>query len=638
MCGITGFYGLEDKELLKTMTRLLEHRGPDQSGHHADKTASLGHRRLSIIDLSEKGKQPMSNEDGTVWVTYNGEIYNYKELRTMLEEQGHHFASNTDTEVIVHAYEEYGGECVEKFNGCFAFAVYDSTRKELFLARDRLGVKPLYYLLHGGKFFFSSEIKSLLVVPGFKRQVNTQALNWYLSFFANPLTETMFKGIHKLPPGHTLLYNGKKIFCRKYWDIAMDPSHGRNQKQLQQQLRSLLSDAVAKRLMSDVPLGVYLSGGVDSGSVVALMSKYSNTIKTFSVGFDADPTQHEVKRAQSLADYFGTNHHELLVGVDSIRHLPAIVWHQDEPMGDPTSIPTYLLSKEAKKKVTVVLTGEGADEQFAGYEQEKFMILRQKYVQKFPLWMRKAAAFPLRNLPASSLNTFFKYMGSLGQEGKKRAASFLTSNNTADALMSMVSIFSEEEKRHIAGTAASQAIAADNVTAALDKVYFQGRPTRDLLNQLLLFENKVLLAENLLMKVDKNTMAHGIEARVPFLDHRVVEFAATLPQDLKLRGLKDKYLLRQAMKQSLPSRRHKQTKERFFVPIDHWLKNELQPLADDLLSPKEIGHHRHFNAQHVQKLIANYPQSPLYHGRQIWTLLNFQLWHKIFIEQEKVKI
>jgi asparagine synthase (glutamine-hydrolysing) len=615
MCGITGFYGLEDKELLSKMTSLLEHRGPDQSGYYADETVSLGHRRLSIIDLSEDGRQPMGNEEGTVWVVFNGEIYNYQELREKLEKKGHHFKSKTDTEVIVHAYEEYGQKCVSFFNGDFAFAVYDAEKKVLFLARDRLGIKPLYYTLVDGKFYFASEIKALLAVPGLKREVNPRALNYYLSFYANPLAETMFKGIFKVEPGHSLVFKGKKLVMQKYWDLQMQPTTLQNPEQ---ELLSLLSDSVQKRLRSDVPLGVYLSGGIDSGTVVALMSKFTDKVKTFSVGFDS--SLGELQRAKVTAEHFNTDHQEIILNAEAIKALPNIVWHQDEPMGDPTSVPTYLLSKEAKKKVTVVLTGEGADEQFAGYEQEKFMMLHQKYLQKIPF--RKSLAFPLQKIPANALNPFFKYMGSLGEEGKKRLVDFISAQNNPEALMSMIAIFNEQEKQELLGKK------IENVTKTikLDK--------QNLLNSLLLFENKVPLAENLLMKVDKNTMAHGIEARVPFLDHRVVEFAAKLPPELKLKGLQDKYILRKVMKPYLPA--SKQKKERFFVPVDHWLKDQLQPLSAELLSEKAVK--EYFNPMYVQKMLKGYNTSPLFYGRQIWTVLNFQLWHKMFIEEEKVRL
>ena len=633
MCGITGFYGFEDKELLRKMTSLLEHRGPDQFGYYTDNKVCLGHRRLSIIDLSEDGKQPMGNEDESVWVVFNGEIYNYKELKRILEEKGHKFKSKTDTEVIVHAYEEYGEDCVKHFNGCFAFAIYDSEKKSIFLARDRMGIKPLYYTQVEDHFYFASEIKSILASSEIKRKVNIQALDYYLSFYANPLAETMFKRIFKLLPGYSATYKDGKLNIKKYWDLEMEPAKQQNPEK---DLLNLLSDSVKKRLMSDVPLGVYLSGGVDSGSMVALMSKLSDKVKTFSVGFDADTEKAELKRAKILAEHFNTEHQEVLVGIDSIKHLPKIVWHQDEPMGDPTSIPTYLLSKEAKKKCTVILTGEGADEQFAGYEQQKFMMLHQKYLQKIPLWLRKSAAYPIKKIPAKNLNLFFKYMGALGEEGKRRVSEFATSEDTADQLLSIISIFSEKEKEELASGALLSEVINRKVSSQLNKDFFSDK--KELLNQLLMFENKTMLAENLLMKVDKNTMAHGIEARVPFLDHRVVEYAAKLPEKMKLNGMKDKDILRQTMKPHLPDNRSSQKKERFFVPIDYWLKNELSTLSEELLSKRAIKRQKLFDYNYVEKALANYKKSPLFYGRQLWTLLNYQLWHKTFMEEEDVRL
>ena len=632
MCGIAGFYGFEDKQLLQNMTKLLGHRGPDQFGYYTDELVSLGHRRLSIIDLSEAGKQPMCNEDNSIWVVFNGEIYNFKKLREELEEAGHTFKSETDTEVIVHAYEEYGEDCVEKFNGCFAFAIYDSPKKKLFLARDRMGIKPLYYTQVGNHFYFASEIKSMLNSQEVPRKVNLTALNYYLSFYANPQAETMFAGIYKLLPGHTLTLQHGQIHLKKYWNLEMKPLQA-SESHVKDDLHDLLHNSTYKRLMSDVPLGVYLSGGVDSGSVVALMNTITDNVKTFSVGFDDERS--ELRRARSLAEHFNTDHQEVMVGLDSIKHLSKIVWHQDEPMGDPTSIPTYLLSQEAKKKVTVVLTGEGADEQFAGYEQEKFLMMHQNYIRRFPLWMRKAGSWPVKTIPAQAWNVLFDYMGQLGEEGKRRLVEFITSNDYATQLLSMVSLFTDAEKRQMAVSKLLDEITHNPVGKTIHKQYFSN-VQHNLLNQALLFENQVLLTENLLMKVDKNTMAHGIEARVPFLDHRIVEFAAKLPQQLKLKGMKDKYILRETVKPLLPAQRHAQKKQRFFVPVDHWLKNQLKPLSHDLLSRTRIEKQGYFDHHYIQKMFDGYDRSPLFYGRQLWTLLNFQMWHKMFIEEEKV--
>ncbi len=642
MCGITGFYGFEDRNLLREMTKLLEHRGPDQSGYYSDEWVSLGHRRLSIIDLSEDGKQPMSNEDDTVWIIFNGEIYNYKELRVKLEEKKHTFKSKTDTEVIIHAYEEYREKCVELLNGDFAFAVYDAKKKSLFLARDRLGIKPLYYTLVNGHFYFASEIKAILASPEVNRHVNVRALNYYLTFFANSLAETMFQGIYKLLPGHTLWFEKGKITIHKYWDLEMKPQK-MSLSTAQEELQQLLRDSVQKRLMSDVPLGVYLSGGIDSGSVVSLMSTSSEKIKTFSVGFEGHS---ELSQAKITADYFNTDHKELILQTDAIKALPDVVWHQDEPMGDPTSIPTYFLSQEAKKKVTVVLTGEGADEQFAGYEQEKFVMMHQQYVRKLPVWMRKSMLLPLQKLPAQSLTPLFKYMGALGEEGKRRVQEFVTAQEQQEALMKIISLFSDEEKEDVAGKKLLPEVKSHSVTTEMGKQYFSnGKNTtknngtkNDLLAKLLRFENKVPLAENLLMKVDKNTMAFGIEARVPYLDHCVVEFAARMPSEFKLKGWQDKYILRRMMKDLLPPKKAEQKKERFFVPVDHWLKEELGTLSEELLSKKRLEKQGYFNPAYIEKMMKRYDHSPLFYGRQMWTLLNFQLWHKMFIEKEKVKI
>ncbi|MFH1439615.1 MAG: asparagine synthase (glutamine-hydrolyzing), partial [Candidatus Woesearchaeota archaeon] len=362
MCGICGFNS-ENKELIRKMAAVIKYRGPDQSGFYLDANISLGHRRLSIIDLSKKGKQPMFNEDGSICIVYNGEVYNFKELRGDLERKGHKFYSNTDTEVIIHAYEEYGKKCVEYFNGMFAFAIYDSIKKEIFISRDRIGIKPLYYYIKDNKFAFASEIKSILEDKQIKRDVNLDALNKFITFRYIPEGETIFKNIYRLLSGHCISYDLKKnkIRIQKYWDLDISNKNILNKSEyyFKKRIRELLKDSVRKRLISDVPLGVYLSGGLDSSSVLAMMRdlNHNDKIKTFSVGFEHDVIGNELKYAKKVSEYFKTDHKEFLIKSDVIKLLPKIIQHLDEPMSDPATIPNYVLSENAKKDVTVVLTG-----------------------------------------------------------------------------------------------------------------------------------------------------------------------------------------------------------------------------------------------------------------------------------------
>lgn len=383
MCGIIGF-NWDDKELLRKSSDKIKHRGPDSSGFYTDDEVSLGHRRLSIVDLSSRGKQPMSNENEDIFIIFNGEIYNHKELRKDLEKK-HDFKSNTDTEVLIHLYEEYGFEFVNKLQGMFAFCIYDSVKKIFFIARDRVGIKPLYYTEYGDKFIFCSEIKGIIENKEIKREVNRKALQSFLIFRANILEETMFSGIKKLLPGHWMVYDleKNKIKIKKYWDVSFQKEY-KSFKDYSKILRNLLEDSVKSRLMSDVPFGAYLSGGIDSGTIVSLMGKFSDkTVETFSVGFE-DEKESELVGARILAENLETNHHELVIDKNSVKNLPYIVYHADEPMADPTSIPIYMLSKYAKKYCTVILTGEGADEIFEGYPQYKFMKIHEKFIRPMP--------------------------------------------------------------------------------------------------------------------------------------------------------------------------------------------------------------------------------------------------------------
>ena len=616
MCGICGF-NFDDRGLLKSMMSVIKHRGPDDFGVYIDTKFSLGHRRLSIIDL-KTGKQPIHNETQDIWIIFNGEIYNYKELTKELEKQGHRFYTSSDTEAIIHAYEEYGINFVNKLNGCFSLAILDNNKKQLILARDRLGIKPLYYYFDGEKLIFASEIKSILQYP-IKRELNYKALYYFLSFRCNPLEETIFKGIKKILPGHYLIYRNHHISLYKYWDLEFKPSY-RSEEFYIKKLFNLLLDAVKLRLMAEVPLGVYLSSGIDSGSIVGLISSMTEEpIKTFSVGFGLDENIDELRKAKITAEYFGIEHKEIIVEPDTINLLPKIVWYANEPMSDPTSIPTYLLSEQAKKHVTVVLTGEGADEQFAGYEQYKFMLLYNKYLKFIPFMKRR---FLIKLVPKKLLDLFFKYSSMLGDEGLRRFYEFMTTKDNLDRYLKLITLFSEDEKKQLCKK-------TYNLNSELES-YF----SNNILSSCLLFDNKITLPANLLMKVDKNTMAHAIEARVPYLDHRVVEFASLIPSKFKIKNGIEKYIERKALIKLMPKEILKREKDRFFVPIHLWFETELMDISKQMLSEENVKKRNIFNYNYIEKIFKNFKKSKLFYSRQLWSLITFELWYKIYIEEQ----
>jgi len=628
MCGIIGC-NWEDKSLIKRGLKVIEHRGPDDVCEFFDRGISLGHRRLSILDLSEQGRQPMSNKEETIWIIFNGEIYNYQELRAGLR-HGHEFKSDTDTEVLIHLYEEKGVEMLKELNGMFAFCIYDAKKKILFIARDRVGIKPLYYYEKDKKFIFCSEMKGILEDKEIKREVNKDALSLFLTFRANTGEESILKDIKKLMPGCFMIYDmkKKKLDMKKYWKIMMSEEN-ESKEYFKKELLSLMADSVKKRLIADVPYGAYLSGGVDSGTIVSLMNNYAEgKVKTFSVGFAEEEGDTELSAAAELAARLGTKHHELLIDRKAIKRLPDIVYHGDEPMADPTAIPTYLLSEYTKKKgVTVVLTGEGADELFAGYPQYKFMKRRQGYLDQTPIWMRKTLPFVLKHTPSFLLNKGFKFASALGEKGIERFENFLLTDDKAEQYLQQVSIFNEKEQEEL--------LDIQGLYKRYAK-YFKGGTV---LSNCQKIDFRESMVDDLLMKVDKNTMAFGVEARVPFLDHRIVELASKMPNELKLKGYGgDKDILRETMKNLVPNVTRKRKKRHFFVPIDNWFDDELANLTRDLLLSTHIEKQKIFNPRYIEKIWDGFNKSKLYYSRQLWCLLTFQIWYKRYIENEKIKI
>ena len=619
MCGIAGF-SWQDDALVSSMTQILAHRGPDQYGVYTDAGVSLGHRRLSIIDLSEHGRQPMSNEDGTVWVTYNGEIYNFLDLRRTLEAKGHTFRSRTDTEVIVHAYEEYGPTCVQRFNGMFAFAIWDQNRRELFLARDRLGIKPLYYYWDQTRLIFASEIKSILQVPDVEREVNPQAVYHYIGYEFVPAPDTMFRHIHKLPPGHYLRLKDGQITVQSYWDLTFCNS-GRTARDYAEEIRQLLTESVRKRLMSDVPLGVFLSGGLDSSALVALMSHCGvEPIKTFSLGYE-DPSFSELDYARAVATQFNTEHRELMIDPVTPEQIEAAVWHLDEPMTDLSAIPFYLICQRAREHVTVCLSGEGGDEALVGYDRFKASKAHASYAL-LPEWIRRGIVAPLvKGLPdqpqkKGAINMLKRFIegGLLPEEGGHMRWQYFGTPEHEAGLFAP-SLRSQMTMDPFAPVRAH--VARCQAASRLDREIY--------------VDLKFIMPESLIMKVDKMSMAHALEVRVPFLDHEFIEFCATIPGDLKLKGYTTKAIFRKAMQGILPDRIRGRGKQGYSIPIKNWLRNDLNDYMTDVLSSSPLMKEA-FNFNYIQGLIQEHQAYQANHNHILWALINLAVWHRQFVE------
>jgi len=629
MCGICGIVGLEDKGLTGRMMESVRHRGPDDSGTFFDRGVSLGHRRLSIIDL-ETGRQPVRNEDGSVWVVYNGEIYNYLELKAGLEEAGHRFYTESDTEVLVHLYEEYGADSVGKLRGMFAFAVWDSGRRRLFLARDRLGEKPLYYAAAGGNFIFASEIKAILEC-GVNRSVSAEALNAYMTHQYVPAPLTMFEGVYKLPAGHRMTAGAEGVEVERYWDIDLKPAAAKTEGQYAAEVGRLLGDSVSMRLMSDVPLGIYLSGGLDSSAVVAFASKMgSRTVKTISVGFEWQGLD-ERGYARRVAEAFNTEHVELVVDDDAMKSYPEIAWHLDEPLADYAVVPTYLMSMKARKHATVFLTGDGGDELYGGYT---------KYV-----WTRRREA--LFRIPAvegvmkaaAGSKTIGGFLDGFADSGDVRNVVKSAGDLKATYIRGSRVLDEELKGEVLAGDAYRanpfEKTVAPHIRHALES------GGMDFTNNMMYLDVKTWLPEDFLMKTDRSTMAHSIEARAPFLDHMLVQHAFTIPSRMKVSlGGETKRILRKAVGGMLPGEIAGRRKHGFEVPVDDWLKKELKACADEV--PGFLDRIGLFRREKAMRMLSHYAaaeksRDKAYEsGRRLWALLYaFKIWHEIFISRER---
>jgi asparagine synthase (glutamine-hydrolysing) len=626
MCGICGVYNARSKEpvpqaLIERMAGVISHRGPDDSGVHLDGPVGLGIVRLSIIDLSS-GHQPISNETGDIWVVFNGEIWNYKALRQELTEKGHHFCTNSDTETIVHAYEEYGLACFAHLHGMFGFAIWDSSRKRLLMARDRIGKKPLYYTSVDGNLIFASEIKSLLYHPKVKREADVQALADYLSVRYVPAPATLFANIYKVRPGHWLLCENDIIREGCYWDYTFSKTEHRPEEEYIQGIRQHIYRAVEERMIADVPVGTILSGGVDSSIVTGVMSKLTNhPVKTFSVGFD-HPAYSELPYAKLVADHFGTDHYELVVkSSDLTKYWPLLTWHRDEPVSEPSDLGVYLISKLARQHVKVVLSGEGGDELFAGYP---------KYVVDWLAGYYHLLPALVRDQVITRLLDRLPY-----RMRKLKTAARNLSQPTPGRWMNWFGIFNGKLRDDLLSDSTKSRIDSDASRAF--RLLLAKNPQRDDLSSMLYLDTKIWLPDNLLMKGDKMTMAASLEARMPLLDYKLIEYAASIPSGIKIKGLKAKYLLKRAFADFLPETILTRKKMGFNVPIDVWFHGAQRDLISQLLFSERARTRGFLNNAFVAKLLDDHLAGRTNYGNQLFILASLELWFRVFIDNTSLE-
>src|SRR5882762_3233532 len=604
------------------MCESIRHRGPDEDGFYFNDGVGLAMRRLSIIDL-KGGQQPIHNQAKTAWIVFNGEIYNYPELREHLEKLGHTFYTNCDTEAIIHAYDRYGTDCPKYLRGMFALAIWDEAKKDLFLARDRIGKKPLLYSEVEGGIVFGSEFSSLLLHPSISREVEPDAIDAYLSFMCVPAPLTAFKKIRKLEPGHWLRWHAGEVTIERYWQPDFSKKLDIGEEEAGERALEVLRDAVRVRLMSEVPLGAFLSGGVDSSAIVALMSELSSEpVKTFSIGFEEQDFS-ELHHARRVAEHLGADHHEFIVRPDALEVLPTLVEHYGEPYADSSAIPTYYVSRETRRHVTVALNGDGGDECFAGYERYAAMSLAEKYL-KLPGVLRKSLIDQaIEMLPSSEQRRI------RARDAKRfvQAASL----PKVDRYMRWISVFDSGAKDDLYSEAFRQQM--DHVgSAALVEPWFAKANGAGIVDAALLADTMTYLPNDLLTKVDIATMAVSLEARSPFLDHEVIEFAASLPEKLKLRGLTTKDLLKRVLRKLLPSENLNRRKMGFGVPVGHWFRGKLEPfLRETILSEKALKRDL-FKPEAVKRLVELHVRGERDYSHQLWTLLMLELWFERFID------
>ena len=624
MCGIAGIFhysnlGPVPSSLVKAMTDTLIHRGPDDEGFYVQGPVGLGHRRLSIIDLAA-GHQPMTNEDKTVWVVFNGEIYNFPELRDFLISKGHRFQTRSDTETIVHLYEERGEECFRLLRGMFAIALWDERKRKLVLGRDRVGKKPLFYYYDGSRIVFASEIKAILKVPGICRDIDLEAVSDYFSLLYVPAPKSIYTKIRKLRPGHYLTVSERGLKEVEYWDLSFRDNEELSEQQWIERLLASYREAVRIRLMSDVPLGAFLSGGVDSSSVVAMMAEAKNgRVLTSSIGFE-DEAFNELPYAREVARYFDTVHHEQIVRPDAVGIVEKLAWHYDEPFADSSAVPTYYVSKTAREHVTVALSGDGGDENFAGY--------RRYYFDQRENWLRSW-------LPSEVRRPVFGILASLYPKADWAPRIFrgkATFENLArapiEAYFRSVSAVQSSLKRELLHPDVISHLAGYDSLDVL-RHYYDKADTEDTLSRIQYVDIKTYLTDDILTKVDRASMANSLEVRAPILDHRFMELAARIPSSLKLRGRVGKYIFKKSLEPLLPQSTLTRPKMGFAVPLARWFRHELKEMAHEVI----LGRHAEYFTEPriVEKIWGEHQRGFRDRSTELWTLLMFRLWQRRFL-------
>jgi len=630
MCGIYGYLSSKrsiDPRILRSMGDTLRHRGPDDEGEmigeDGDLCVGFGHQRLSIIDLSPAGRQPMSNEDGSIWITYNGEIYNFIALREELERKGHRFKSSSDTEVVIHLYEELGIRCLEKMNGMFAFALWDRHKKTLILARDRIGKKPLHYALSNEGIVFASELKALLTHPGVSREIDLKSLNRYLTYEYVPAPDSIFKSIKKLEPGHYLLYRQGSTEMVQYWDIPLtdNPMGYKTEAEYVEDLRERLANAVKSRLVADVPVGLFLSGGVDSSLIAALAMRANPKLECFSIGFD-EPSFDESRYARQVARVLNAQHQLMIFStremLDTIHNLPDIL---DEPLADASILPTYLLSKFASQKVKVALSGDGGDELFAGYPTYQAHKLIT-YYDSLPAFLKSALRTMASHLPVShdNISTEFKIKQFLKGAGVASEIRFFI----------WMGAFTDAEKKGLLSDEVKSELRSHNTYEDIFNYISKSKLTKDM-ERILYLSMKLYLQDDLLVKVDRTSMANSLEVRCPLLDYEFIEFACSLPMFYKLNGLKTKYLFKKAAMGLLPASIINRPKKGFGIPISRWLCGELKDLMMNHLNQQTIERQGLFDWPYISGLMDAHLSRRADHRKLLWPLIVFQIWYARFV-------
>ena len=606
------------------MCDVLAHRGPDGEGVFCRESLGFGHRRLAVVDVTEAAHQPMVRGNGPLVLTYNGEIYNFNELRNRLMAHGHHFQSHSDTEVVLAAYEQYGVECLHHFRGMFAFALWDAKTRTLFLARDRVGKKPLYYRMDRDGIVFASEAKAFLADPSFQPRVELKALGHYLTYHYVPGPESAFEGLRKLPPAHYLLVRDGRVTFHQYWQRPVEVTFTGSLEDAQEELLGKLKAAVQGRLMSDVPLGAFLSGGLDSSVIVGLMAQLSDRpVKTFSIGFE-QKGYNELPYARQVAQHFGTDHQDFLVTTKAADIFPHLAWSYNEPFGDTSAIPTFFLARLTRQHVTVALNGDGGDENLAGYERYRAMVMGDWYDHAPGLIQRGVSAL-MQGIPEpvtfkSKVNRLKRFFSALPEPIGRRYGRWITHLDSSDTFRlcraELLDALQKEEPFSMLENGLRRSMATDMPGRVMDVDFH------------------TYLPDDLLVKVDTAAMAFGLEARSPFLDHQVIEFCASLPTSMKLRGRQSKYVLKRAVQSFLPAEIVHRAKMGFGVPMDHWLRTDLREMAYDLLLSDRAIQRGYFHKSVIQAWLDEHVKGHRDWHERLWNLLMLELWHRAYIDGE----